>query len=252
MKTAASRSDAFFDLTIGGYSAAMGGSGIEKIQGQFSRRDENVVQYWSPKVSGIELRLAHAVNEARTASANPTRSGGSISYTDGALQAGIAYDQLVDTPFVGVTPIDKQSGRSVSGTLVAGPLRLGALYQQFRRDGFSTQNAGLGSVIGTLGQHRFIYQYQRARGGTNLGVERSRSSPAPEPRALLFPPPGIPGCDVNEVGYRYIFSRQTFFVAQYVVVDNNDSATCNFGSNTLLIDFGQDPRGFALGVRHTF
>jgi len=34
---------------------------------------------------------------------------------------------------------------------------------------------------------------------------------------------------VHAPGYQYNFTRRTFFIAQYVHIDNNETATCNFG-----------------------
>lgn len=252
MKATAFRADAFGDLTIGGYTAAMGGSGTEKIQASFNRRDPNVIQYWSPNLSGFEARLSYSANESKTAFVDPRRLGASLTYARGPLYAGAAYDELRDNPFVGGTPLDKQSAGALFGTYAAGPVRFGLLYEDIERDGFTRQRAWLGHVVWVAGRHEFIYQYQQAEGGENEENLAEGSSRAASPKALSLPPPGKPRCTVNEIGYRYTISKRTFLMAQYVVVDNNDSASCNFGSGTLGIDFGQDPRGFAVGIRHLF
>jgi predicted porin len=54
------------------------------------------------------------------------------------------------------------------------------------------------------------------------------------------------------VAYQYNFSRRTFVIASWVKVDNNDVATCNFGSNRLTAAAGQDPQGVFAGIRHIF
>lgn len=252
MKVTASQVDAFSDLTIGGYTAAMGGSGTEKIQGSFNRRDPNVIQYWSPDLAGFQARLSYSANEGKTAFVDPSRLGASLTYSRGALYAGAAYDELRDNAFVGGTPLDKQSAGAVFGTYAAGPVKLGLLYQEVERDGFTRQRAWLGHVTWVAGRHEFIFQYQQAEGGENEENFAGVPAGAARTKALSLPPPGKPRCKVNELGYRYTFSKRTFVLAQYVDVDNNDSATCNLGSNTLAIDFGQDPRGFAVGIRHLF
>lgn len=252
MKATAFRADAFGDLTIGGYTAAMGGSGTEKIQASFNRRDPNVIQYWSPNLSGFEARLSYSANESKTAFVDPRRFGASLTYARGPLYAGAAYDELRDNPFVGGTPLDKQSAGALFGTYAAGPVKLGLLFQDIERDGFTRQRAWLGHVVWVAGKHEFIYQYQQAEGGENEENAAGGPSIAAPPKVLSLPPPGKPRCTVNEIGYRYTISKRTFLMAQYVDVDNNDSASCNFGSRTLDIDFGQDPRGFAVGIRHLF
>ena len=41
-------------------------------------------------------------------------------------------------------------------------------------------------------------------------------------------------------------------MAQYVKIDNSDTATCNFGSTQLAIAGGQDLTGLQVGIRHLF
>src|SRR5215475_716521 len=61
--------DPYGDLTLGGITAAMSGSGARNVQAEFDRRDQNVVQYWSPNIAGFALRASYSANEARTATA---------------------------------------------------------------------------------------------------------------------------------------------------------------------------------------
>jgi predicted porin len=54
------------------------------------------------------------------------------------------------------------------------------------------------------------------------------------------------------VGYFYNFSRRTTLVAVYTQTKNNVTGLGNLGANTLAIAADQDPRGFSIGLRHTF
>jgi predicted porin len=232
--------DAFGDLTNGGIAAALNGSGVLNQNGTFDRRDQNVVQYSSPTISGITLTASYSANEGRTAapcagatsgSCNPWRGGASLSWTTRNLFLAYAYDTQRDIAFGPVTP-HRQSGNAIMARAVAGPFTLGGIYEEFRRDGFSTQKAWLANVRYTIGTHHFIYQYQDARDGGASGAQ--------------------PRCHVNVLAYQYWFSKRTFLILQYVDVANNATATCNFGNNPLAIAPGQDPRGTALGLRHVF
>ena len=40
-------------------------------QGQFDRREQNNIQYWSPTWAGVAVRLSYMANEGRTATLNP-------------------------------------------------------------------------------------------------------------------------------------------------------------------------------------
>src|SRR5258708_20092655 len=83
--------DPLGDVTLGGFSAAMNGSGLRNEFQSFDRRDQNVIQYWSPTWGGLAFRLHHSVNEGRTATLNPKNSSASITYTGGPIYVGYAY-----------------------------------------------------------------------------------------------------------------------------------------------------------------
>jgi predicted porin len=254
--------DPFDDLTLGALSSVLQGSGIAGVTGQFDRRDQNAVQYWSPKLAGFELRLSYSANEARTASTNPQSEGASITWANGTFYAGYAYHELRDQSFgiytnaalaIGSVIVGKQAANSVFGTVKLGPFKLGLDYQEFRRTspvlpaivtpgtvvGFDKQKAFMANIAWTIGSHRLVYQYMKAKDG---GQQNSSAALTPE----------SPDCDLNAIGWQYDFSRRTFLLVQYVRIENNATATCTFGQNPLTIAAGQDPRGVSVGLRHIF
>jgi len=232
--------DPYGDLTLGGITAANSGSGARNVQAQFDRRDQNVVQYWSPNIAGFAFRASYSANEARTASANPRSNGASLTWTGGPVYVGYAYHELYDTAYGGITP-PKQTANAVFGSFEFGPIKVGADYGEVKRTGEFTGGASitkqkhyLANIVWTLGNNQLSYQHQNSKNGdlTSLATQ--------------------PDCKVDAVGWQYNFSKRTFFLAQYVKIDNNETATCNFGSNTLAIAAGQDPKGISLGLRHIF
>jgi len=228
--------DPFGDLTLGGYTAAMSGSGVGGVNGQFDRREQNNVQYWSPTWAGLAVRLSYMANEARSSTVNPRSNGASVTYTGGPVYVGYAYHEFKDMTFVGTTVLTKQKGDSVFGTFTFGPIKLGAIYQKIKRDTFTDQKAWMGAFTWTFGNNQIHYTYQKAKDGGANGAATQ------------------PDCDVNAIGWQYNFTRRTFLLAQYVKIDNNAAGTCNFGvsSGPLAISAGQDPRGVAAGIRHIF
>jgi len=270
--------DPFGDLTIGGLTSAMNGSGVGNVQALFDRRDQNVVQYWSPSWMGLAVRLSYSANEAKSSSpcagnpagstCNPRSEGASITYTGGPLYVGYAYHQLRDQafgafavtattppPFTFVTPIlPKHKAQAVFGTFTFGPIKIGALYEKIKRGnvntiattagtivGFSDQKAWMGNIVWTAGNHQLMYQYQKAKDG---GETIITSATVLQPQA--------PNCTVNTGGYQYNFSRRTFFLGEYTRVKNSATSTCNFGAGTIAITAGQNPQGFSVGLRHIF
>ncbi|HSS26939.1 MAG TPA: porin [Usitatibacter sp.] len=238
-KTTSIAVDPYGDLTLGGITAANNGSGARGVQAEFDRRDQNVVQYWSPNIAGFAFRVSYSANEARTATANPRSNGASLTWTGGPIYVGYAYHELYDTAYGGITP-PKQTANAIFGSVEFGPIKIGANYDENKRDGSFTGGAGiskqkswLGNIVWTIGNNQLSYQHQNAKGGDLTTVAN-------------------PDCKVDAVGWQYNFSKRTFFLAQYVKIDNNETATCNFGSNTLAIAAGQDPKGISLGLRHIF
>src|SRR5690349_2327885 len=76
-KSATIAVDPYGDLTLSGIT------GVLNDGGNFDRRDQNVVQYWSPTWAGVNFRLAMTSNEGKTATLNPRDTGASISWTGG-------------------------------------------------------------------------------------------------------------------------------------------------------------------------
>jgi predicted porin len=135
---------AFDDLTIAGFGTALQGSGIAHVDTQFDRRDQNVVQYWSPKWARFEARLSYSANEARTSTTNPKSEGASLTWSNGPVYAGWAYHELRDQPFSVYTNaalatadivVGKQTANAAFATWKIGPVKLGFDYQEYKRSG---------------------------------------------------------------------------------------------------------------------
>ncbi len=229
-KTATIAVDPFGDLTIGAITVA------NNDQSNFDRRDQNVVQYWSPNFSGLTFRLAGTSNEGKTATTNPRDYGASVQFTRGPLYLFYAYEEHKDRS----ATVQKEDGNSVGGSMGFGAFKVGALYGEYKRNapsgaGYHKRKSYLANVVYTMGSHQFIYQFQNSEGGNRQNATNTVAQAE---------------CDVNSVGYQYNFTRRTFFLAQYVKVDNNAEGAC--GSGQFGIGAGADPQGVSVGVRHVF
>ena len=222
-KTTTIAIDPFGDLTIGGITVA------NNDQGNFDRRDQNVIQYWSPSWAGVAVRVAATVNEGRTATLNPSDTGASITYTNGPLYFVYAYEEHKDAS----ATLPKETGNALGGNFTFGPVKLGALYEEFKKTNLSKKKSWLANVVYTMGNNQLIYQYQNAKDGAASGATQ-------------------PDCKVNSVGYQYNFSRRTWFLGQYTKVENNSAANCSFGGTNFAIARDQDPHGVSIGLRHIF
>ena len=233
--------DAFGDLTMAGIS------GVGHDQGNFDRRDQNVLQYWSPNFAGFAFKLAATANEGKacTTSAttgethctNPHDTGANVTYTRGPLYAFLAYEDHKDPS----AAYRKERGYSGGAAFTFGPVKFGGEYEEIKRDAASGDNPQkrkewLANVVWTFaGANQLIYQHQDSKGASTSGADDSAK------------------CKSDTIGYKYIFSKRTFFIAEYMRTDNSDGATCSFATTaTFPVKPGNDVRAAAIGLQHVF
>jgi predicted porin len=241
-KLANSSIDPFGTTTIAGFTSAM------SDRGNFDRREQNVVQYWSPNFSGLTFRASYTANEGKTATVNPVVTSFNAVYAQGPIYVSTAWEKHKDifknyTGAVANVAGADETGVSLGGHVTFGPVRVGGLLQKFKKNGGGTtrtsdQKAQMFNLIYTAGKNQFVYQLQRSKDGAT--------------RATAATAVTEPDTKVNSVGYFYNFSRRTTLVAVYTQTKNNVTGLGNLGANTLAIAADQDPRGFSIGLRHTF
>ena len=219
--------DPWTDLQIGDIT----GAAIR--QGDFSIRASNVVQYWSPSFYDTQVKLMWVPNEDRTAQVDPSMYGVTITYGKGANSFSYSYEkhkEMVDQ--VATRGVDEE-GNAISGEYRIGPVKLSGQYGEYERTGTTKQKSYQVGVQYYVGNHQFIATYSASKDGGAVNTLQ-------------------PECDLAALGYRYNFSRRTFFIASYAQVENDVGRLCNFGSGALTITDGQDPQGFSVGLRHVF
>jgi predicted porin len=219
--------DPWTDLQIGDIT----GAAIR--QGDFSLRAANLVQYWSPTFANTQVKLMYVPNEGRTAQANPSMVGGAITWGKGDASLSYAYekhDEMVDQA---TTRGVDEEGHGISGEYRVGSVKLSGQYGEYTRTGTAKQKSYQVGAQWFLGKHRLIATYSASKDGGATGAVQ-------------------PECDLTALGYRYDFSRRTFFIASWARVQNEEGNLCNFGSGGLTISNRQDPEGFSLGLRTVF
>lgn len=220
--------DPYTDLAL----ADITGTAIN--QGNFSNRENNVVQYWSPTFSGFEVRLAYTANEAKAADRNPYKYGGSLTWSNKDVYLAYAYEKHHDSRDGTATPGIEEEGNGIGGYVRLFGAKLMAQYGEYTRTGTAKQKSYALGVDWVFAEpHHFLGIYQNSRDGGPTNAAQ-------------------PKCDMFGVGYRYDFSRRTMVTAYYTKVSNDVGNLCNFGAATLSITNGADPQGFSAGIRHTF
>jgi predicted porin len=221
--------DPFNDLGLPGISAAA------LNQGNFSRRDFNTVQYWSPRVPGWRTRINAGTHEVTAPNgARPWSYGAMISHVADASYVAIAFERHMDQAFLAVVPGKQEEGRGIAARHRFGRLRASAQYGAYRTTGAVTQRSYMLALEWLDGPHEILGTYQDSRDGALV-------SAASQPR-----------CNLAGAGYRYRFSMRSYVMAQYARVNNRVGALCNFATNRIPITGTQDLRGMAIGMRTDF
>ena len=215
--------DQYGDLNLGGITAAL------HDRGNFDRREQNVIQYWTPSFGGFSAKLSVTANEGKTSSLNPRNSAANVVYTRGPLMIAYAYEEHKDVS----ATVRKETGNQLAGYFNIGPFKVGGVWEEIKKDTFTKQKNYMANLLWTAGNHQLGYQYSRSEDGGANGAATQ------------------PECDVNAIGYFYNFSRRSQLVATYVSVDNNAAGVCKFGSNDVG-GAGADREGFGVGIKHVF
>ena len=233
--------DPFGDLTIAAPS------GVNVRQTGFDNRANNIIQYWSPTMAGLQLRLGMTSNEGKSDApaapgtangANPRLYSGTLEWTQGPFYASLAYEKHKDSiGNVVATQGTDETGKGVSAKYTLGAWQLSGQYGVYTRTGTDDQKSGAINLLATFGVHQAIASYRTSKDGGATG-----SATQPE-------------CKAWALAYKYLFDRNLDFIALITQIDNNRAGLCDFGQNGVgaaSIAGGGDPHGVAAGLRYTF
>src|SRR6185437_9437791 len=151
--------DAFGDLTMAGIS------GLGHDQGNFDRRDQNMVQYWSPNFGGFAFKAMWQANENKTATTDPHDTSANVTFTRGPIYAFLAYEDHKDAS----ATVRKERAYSGGAAFSFGPIKVGGEYESIKRDAASGPNPDdrkewLANVVWTIANNQLIYQHQHSKG----------------------------------------------------------------------------------------
>jgi predicted porin len=247
---------------IGMNNALLGKFGGGSGGGYFDTRFANTIAYISPTFGGASAVVAYVPNENRSvnngngSNVNTSAWTAGLNYNNGPIMAGYAWTRIKDTgnngfgPLttgVGPVTIDKTENNRLAGKFDFGMGTVGLMWDQSKANlhgtGISVKNSvWYLPVTFNLGGGKLIAQYGQAG---NLS--------------------GVPNLDTKakhvEVGYEYSLSKRTLLKALYSQITNNRDGSYDFlygvsAPNTTApgagVAAGADPKGFSIGMRHTF
>ena len=280
-KVATARLDPFGNTGIAAYSGIMGFSGsITAGQGganfqqraSFDRRTRNVVQYWTPTLSGFNARLAYgAADSDKPTGADqgltPTLWSVAASYESGPFYAAVAYERHADfeplnTLLAAPFTSGRDDGIKIGASYRIGAFTIGAAYEQLKYRGDSLASAQVTALLGP-GPRNVDYELG------NWFVAASYEL-GPHVLALAYgqkESDELNGADVagtraRQVSARwgYNFSKRTQLYAVATWISNESNAYQTFGVNPLgatvplglSASRGADPAGYGIGLIHRF
>lgn len=219
-----------------GLIGKMGGAGAS----QFDTRWNNAIAYVSPAFSGLTVTVAYVANENKT---NQGASGTAaqldtygydlgLRYTQGPILAGLTHNKVK----IGNVANDDTAATRAAFRYNFGQGTVGLLWDKVESTtaNVSTDRSAwfLPVTFNVTPTGKLVAQYGRAgdvSGTSNTG-------------AKLF-----------ALGYEHSLSKRTVVKAVWSQISNESAATYNFGVNAIGGAIaGADPRGFQVGVRHTF
>lgn len=227
---------------------------------ELSGRISNALFYTSPSFGGLTVRAAASAGGESFGGANPPGTpvplprranqlfGVGAYYAAGPLTVSAAIQEvrLADVATVGAGPtaVTNFTGRTsdrrdwtLGAKYVVGQFGLAAGYARIDPPGRArAEQAWLGGSVG-IGRGSLLLQLQRIR----------------QDFALATTARGV--ADIASLSYTHPFSRRTTGYVSYGYVRNNATSAIPLnasGNQVPAAGPGADPRGFVVGVRHSF
>ena len=237
-----------FYVTTAGYMSIMGNGSASNTNHlidthSFDRRQQNVLQYWTPAWSGFSARLAYGVNDAETTASGgkPSLLSGSVEYEIAGLLLTAAHERHKEYQARNTTDTASKIGAAYR----FGPARIAAVVERLTYEtatGDLKRNSWYVSGTYDVGLGKLNAGYSHANDGTGSATETVgffRSGPDT-------------GSSQVTVGYEHALSKRTALFAFYSRINNESAALYDFAINQLGIKAGARPSVVSLGMRHNF
>jgi predicted porin len=280
-KVATQRLDPFGNTGIAAYSGIIGFSGsITAGQGganfqqraSFDRRTRNVVQYWTPSLSGFNARIAYGAPDSdkptgADSALTPTLWSLAASYESGPFYAAVAYERHDDfeplnTLLAAPLTSGHDDGIRVGASYRIGGFTISGAYEWLKYQGDGLASAQVTALVGP-GSQNVEYEIGNwfVAGSYEIG---------PNVLALAYgqkETDQLNGADVGGTRARqvsarwgYNFSKRTQLYAVATWISNEVNAYQTFGVNPLGATVplglspsrGADPTGYGIGLIHRF
>jgi len=215
-----------------------GGAGAS----QFDTRWNNAIAYTSPTFSGMTVTAAYVANENKTSDGFAGTAGQldtygydlGLRYSLGPILAGLTYNQVS----IGDTANTETAATRAAFRYNFGQGTVGLVWDRVELEATGIdrkRNAWfLPVTFNVTPTGKIVAQYGQA--GDVSGLSNT-------------------GAKLFALGYEHSLSKRTIVKAVWSQISNEAGANYGFGANPIGVGVGAagaDPRGFQVGVRHSF
>ncbi len=195
----------------------------------FNTRLKNSVQYWAPKVGGVQGGISFAPDEAKTATSNKSDLTVAATFEQGDIYAAAAYESRPDATTAGTT----DSGLRLVGKYNLGDAWLGATVESIKVN-TSTSASYSQKNLELVGQYK-------------LGADKFALSFAKAGKTAT----ANTGATQLALRYGHDFSKRTELFAAYTTLKNESAV--NYDLNSSGIGAAGDTKSvFGAGLIHKF
>lgn len=235
--------------TTAGYMALMANGSAPTTNhtantASFDRRQQNVVQYWTPTLHGLTGRVAYAFNDGDIGpnGARPDLLSASLTWDDGPWNLALAHERHRDYQGPGLTDAATKLGAAYR----VGDWRLAAAAEHLRYE----------TPLGALSRNSFfVAATWQVLPAVNLRASFTHAGDGKGPagaRVGFLSAGDDTGSRQWTLGADYTMSKRTGLYAYVSRIDNQARAAYDFAINPLGVGAGEKPSVVALGMRHAF
>lgn len=224
-KTVHNKIELFDNTTVFSAINLVGVTGNNK---NYNTRQNNVIQYWTPKLGDFNVQVSYALDSAKTATVNKTALSLSGTYENDMLYAGLGYESRADQ----TTTTKSDSAMRL----------LGAFKFPNGQVGIMVENMSVANSLTTTASQRNMELAGSYKiGNINLGASYAKNGNYNDVTNT--------GAKQLSLRYGYGFSKRTELYAAYTELTNDTSASYGFYTG---LAAGSKLSGLGLGLIHSF
>ena len=224
-KTVHNKIELFDNATVFSAINLVGMTGNGK---NYNTRQNNVIQYWTPNLSGFTGQVAYALDSAKTTTTNKTALSLSGAYENDMLYAGVGHENRADQ----TTATQSDKATRVLGAFKFANGQIGIMLERLSVANTFTTTASQNNVE-VAGTYRI--------GSNNLGVSYVKNGD--------YNDVANTGAKQLSLRYGYNHSKRTELYAAYTSLKNDTAANYGFFSGSAT---GSKQTGLGLGIIHSF